>query len=132
MVASIPSASPDDTNPASARDELRNVICAQAINPEGAEGMLEAFRAEVLAEAAELVRADVAHIRYGSATEYAECHAALLLNATSPDGPLCTCDHGQRRHYVDTTYGAPGPIRGCYDCPTGSHLHQFVPAGGAR
>lgn len=53
-------------------------------------------------------------------------------STSTDDGPLCTCDHGQNRHYVDTTYGAPGPIRGCYDCPTGSHLHQFVPAGGAR
>ncbi|MGW6531384.1 hypothetical protein [Streptomyces venezuelae] len=35
----------------SARDELRNVICAQATDDAGAERMLDAYRAEVLGEA---------------------------------------------------------------------------------
>lgn len=48
--------------------------------------------------------------------------------ALTPDGPLCRCGHGQSRHYVDTAYGAPVQLRGCYDCTTGSHRHQFEAA----
>lgn len=48
---------------------------------------------------------------------------------TSPDGPLCTCGHGQDRHYTDATMGE-APRLGCYDCP--ANPHQFVLAGGAR
>ncbi|WP_329390058.1 hypothetical protein [Streptomyces sp. NBC_01716] len=47
--------------------------------------------------------------------------------ALTPDGPPCVCGHGQLRHYVDTTYGAPTQLRGCYDCLTGAHRHQFEP-----
>jgi len=37
----------------SAREELRNVICAQAVNDSQMEAKLDAYRAEVLREAAE-------------------------------------------------------------------------------
>jgi hypothetical protein len=53
---------------------------------------------------------------------------AARTNQPEDDGPLCTCGHGQDRHYTDTTMGQ-APRRGCYDCPAGSH--QFERAGGA-
>lgn len=38
----------------------------------------------VLKDAAEVVRADTGHVRYGSATDYANRHAALI----DPDSPM--------------------------------------------
>ncbi|BFP50112.1 hypothetical protein KCMC57_64800 (plasmid) [Kitasatospora sp. CMC57] len=51
------------------------------------EPLIAAHRDLVLTEAAELVAADTAHITYGSATEYANRHRAVLLAARTGGQP---------------------------------------------
>lgn len=48
---------------------------------------LERFEAAVLRKAATAVLADTAHIRYGSATDYAQRHAALLQTMAADANP---------------------------------------------
>ncbi|MFJ4682015.1 hypothetical protein [Streptomyces sp. NPDC088789] len=67
-----------------------------------------AARAAVLEEAAEAVAADTTHIRYGSATDYAQRHAALLrrMAAESQQGGQSTTDKAAEHGLTDTEYRA--------------------------
>jgi hypothetical protein len=75
-------------------------------------------RSAVLLEAADAVAADTAHIRYGSATDYAERHAALLRQLaaeahdgdTQDDGPSCPRSSRWRAsRFLDAlTHSGPG------------------------
>lgn len=77
--------------------------------PEAFEAAIAGLIRAVRRHCAETVRADAGHIRYGSATDYANRHAALLdlgapaerLDAPAeacpvhgPTGSPCDCGHG--------------------------------------
>lgn len=131
MVAIESSASPNDPQPIAARDALFTALRNACYLPDEATALVENFRAEVLREAGSSLR----DLGFPDAGELLSDTADTVAPSPAPaeaDGPLCTCGHGQNRHYTDNSYGAPGPIYGCYDCPTSTHLHQFTPAGGAR
>ena len=61
-------------------------------------------RAAVLREAADAVAADTDHIRYGSATDYADRHAVLLRRMADEEQPgteartVCVCGHTRGEH----------------------------------
>lgn len=80
--------------------------------------LLDAHAAEVRAaaftEAADAVLVDTAHIRYGSATDYAERHAALLRRMAH-EGDLTMTDLPALRaaayRFLDACHDAPVPRR---------------------
>lgn len=138
----IPSASPNDSSRSVARDELldeygRADAGTAPWTLSELRMKLANIRAEVLNDAADAIvdmeRRNAWAVRPMASSLYAEFLRGMAAgHAPEDDGPLCTCGHGQNRHYTDNSYGAPGPIYGCYDCPTSSHLHQFTLAGGTR
>ncbi len=69
--------------------EARRDVCEwlyplAASTADKARAAVDRLEAAVRAHDAEIVRADTGHIRYGSATEYAIRHAALI----HPDSPM--------------------------------------------
>jgi hypothetical protein len=68
-----------------ARDHLLETIRNHAagvgplVTPTALNAAIDNYRAKVLTTAADLIRSDARHIRYGSATDYAERHANLLM-----------------------------------------------------
>ncbi|WP_405883586.1 hypothetical protein OG747_36405 [Streptomyces sp. NBC_01384] len=114
----------------------RTVSIRTAIEAIGAElRRLPADWAAILRETADIVAADTEiHIRYGSATDYANRHADLLRRLADEPAPgpsgvadeaqqdeaqCARCDHGKAAHNVS----------GCIECPGGWRAdHRFTTA----
>ncbi|WP_405888810.1 hypothetical protein OG762_36615 [Streptomyces sp. NBC_01136] len=112
----------------------RTVSIRTAIEAIGAElRRLPADWAAILREAADIVAADTEiHIRYGSATDYANRHADLLRRLADEPAPgpsgvadeaqqdetqCARCDHGKAAHNIS----------GCIECPGGWRAdHRFT------
>lgn len=69
-----------------ARTELRNVICAQAIDNDGAQQKLDTYRTAVLAEAIEAARGEYLHDDTGTPED--EAYSQAVSDVVAAIGAL--------------------------------------------